>query len=149
MKKTFVLLLAIALSACSALSPKVVSSSDLGIEEQLVFKASVDATLQMTKQVLADKGWKLSYEGTEPPREYDRIARDATLSSAIRPKQFLQAKTPISAFSFGAELLVLLYEAPDNGCIVSVTAGTTQVLEKKRLEGYIVELAKQLNQNLK
>jgi hypothetical protein len=45
-------------------------------------------------------------------------------------------------------LFVTLFEAPQNGSVVSVTAASSQVLEKKRLEGYIGELAALLNQQL-
>ena len=60
----------------------------------------------------------------------------------------LQAKTPTSAFSFGAELFVTLFESPENGSVVQVSSSSSQVLEKKKLEAYIDELAALLNEKL-
>jgi hypothetical protein len=163
MKKLLLLLLAFGLSACAALQPKTVTSSDLDVQGRLIFKANVDSTFEATKQAFAAKGWKLLYEGTEVPRRgfsyfsnsdpisgksYDRIAWDKTLNSTLPPRKYLQAKTPTSAFSFGAELFVTLFESPENGSVVQVSSSSSQVLEKKKLEAYIDELAALLNEKL-
>jgi len=62
------------------------------------------------------------------------------------PKHFITGKTPTSAFSFGAELFITVFEAPDSGSVVSIAASTSQVIEKDKLELYINEYTDLLNQ---
>jgi hypothetical protein len=161
MKRVATLLLAILISACANLEPKTVSSSDLGTQGKLIFKDDVAQTIDATKKAFSENGWKILYEGSEPPQKdyayfsnrdpfsdksYDRIAWDQALSSTMPPKHFITGKTPTSAFSFGAELFITIFEAPDSGSVVSIAASTSQVVEKDKLELYINEYADLLNQ---
>lgn len=160
MKHLLTLLAVLALPACANLQPKTVTSSDRDVQSTLVFKASTDETGKAIKEVLSEKRWKLLYEGEQPPKNeysyfsnrsplsdesYDRIAWDKSLNSTMPPRKYLQAKTPTNAFSFGAELFITLFESPEKGTVVSITASTSQIIEKDKLDGYIDEFAAQLN----
>lgn len=163
MRLLFTLILVAGISACAELRPKTVTSSDLDVQGALIFKSSVDKTFDAIKGVISEKKWKLLYEGDEPPKQdygyfsnqdpfstesYDRIAWDRSLSSTMAPKKFLQAKTPTSAFSYGAEIFVTLFESPDKGTVVSVSTSTSQIIEKDKLETYINEFAQSLNEKV-
>jgi len=163
MKHLLFAVLALSITACANLEPKTISSSELPLQKQLIFKAGVDETFAATKQVFADKGWKLLYEGAEPPKReyayfsnrgpfdgsYDRLAWGKSTAGPQPPRKYLEAKTPTSAFSFGAELFVALFEGPDGGSAVAITASTSQMNEKDKLESYIGEFTTLLTQKVK
>jgi hypothetical protein len=161
MKKLLIGALAlVSLTAGADLKPRTVTSGELPEQGELIFTASVDDTFAAIKQVAAGRTWKLLYEGDEPPKKehayfsnsaplsgksYDRIAWDKSAQGPMPPKKYLQAKTPTSAFSFGAELFVTVFEAPNGGSVVAITASTSQVREKDKLEGYIEAFTADLN----
>jgi hypothetical protein len=66
----------------------------------------------------------------------------------MAPKHFITGKTPTSAFSFGAELFITVFESPNSGSVVSISASTSQVLEKDKLELYINQYTDLLNQKI-
>jgi uncharacterized lipoprotein YmbA len=157
-------ILVMSLAACAQLEPKTLTSLELPVQGQLIFKASVDQTFEATKQVFTEEGWKLLYEGSELPKKeyayfsnrdpdggksYDRAAWGKTIGGSMPPKKYLEAKTATSAFSFGAELFVTLFEAPNQGCVVAITASSGQALEKDKLETYINSFTTRLNQKVK
>jgi hypothetical protein len=163
MKKLAAVLLVTLLSACAHLEPKTVSSSNLETQGRLIFKTDVAKVVAATKKVFVEKGWKILYEGDEAPKKdysyfsnrepfsgksYDRVAWDKTLSSSMPPKYFITGKTPTSAFSFGAELFITIFESPDSGSVVSIAASSSQILEKDKLASYIDEYAGLLNQSI-
>jgi hypothetical protein len=143
-----------------AFKPRTVSSSDLPVQGELIFVASPDETLAAVKAVLEALDWKLLYDGNELPtkeyayfsnsaafsgKSYDRIAWDRSSEGEMPPKWYVQAKTKTTAMSFGAELFVTVFEAPNQGSVVVITASSSQLREKNRLETYIDGFAKELN----
>ena len=153
----------LSLAAHADLKPRSVTSFDLPVQGELIFTASVDDASAAIKEVVAERKWKVLYEGDELPKKnyapfsntapfdgknYDRIAWDKSTQGPMPPKKYLQAKTPTSAFSFGAELFVTVFEAPNGGSVVAITASTSQIKEKNKLETYIDEFAKSLNQRI-
>ena len=146
---------------CSSLDPVAVSSSDVGIEEGLIFSSDFQAVVAATKDSFKEKKWKLLYEGETLPDKnyshfsnmshnpfnpseaanYDQIAIDMVLEPGVAPSYYLQAKTPTSAFSYGAELFVVVYEGESGGSAIRISASSGQALEKKKLGTYIEELA--------
>ncbi len=163
MRILFILFALISLSACNALQPEAMSSSDLPVAGDLIFKAKVDDTIAASKAVLEDKKWKLLYEGAENPtknysyfsntapfnsKDYDRMTWDMALNSEIAPKQYIQAKTPTNLISFGAELFITIFESPDEGSIVAIAASSSQLAEKKKLGTYIGEFSTLLNEKI-
>ncbi len=165
MKIIITLALALLVSACSSLEPIATSSSDLNLQENLKFSGSTPELIAATKKSFAENNWKVLYEGETLPNknystlsnmshnpftsdrgaEYDQIAIDKTLSSNQAPSYFLQAKTPTSAFSFGAEIFVVVFKGAPSGSAVSIAASSGQALEKKKLGSYIQQLTNQLN----
>lgn len=150
-------------SAFAGLGPKTISSQEFDPGSSLVFQANAADVAAAVKAFVADKKWKLLYEGAELPkknhghfantyafsgRSADKEAWAKAGAAELKPAAYLQAKTPTSAFSFGAELFVVVYERPEGGAIVSIAASTSQIAEKKKLEGYIGELAAALNEKL-
>lgn len=163
MDKIMAILSMLLLPACSYLTPRFVSSTDLDVQGELIFKSAVPETAVAAKEAFISQGWKVLYEGCKyPPQEYsyfsnrapltnksyDRIAWDKSLSAAMDPKYFITGKTPTSGFSFGAELFITIFDSPESGSIVSITASTSQVAEKKKLEQYINEYASKLNESI-
>ncbi len=65
------------------------------------------------------------------------------------PKWYVQAKTPTRALTFGAELFITVFEAPDHGSVVVVTASTSQLREKDKLEAYIGDFTAALNSKIR
>ena len=143
-----------------AFKPRTVSSNDLPVQSELIFVASPDESLAALKAVVEGLDWKLLYEGNElPPKEYayfsnsaalsgksyDRIAWDRSSEGEMPPKWYVQAKTKTTAMSFGAELFVTVFETPNQGSVVAITASSSQAREKNRLETYIDGFAKELN----
>jgi hypothetical protein len=163
MKEIAVLLMTMLISSYANLEPRTVSSNNFDTQGKLIFKAAVTQTVVATKKAFSEKGWKILYEGSEPPKKdyayfsnrepfsgksYDRIAWDKSLSSTMAPKHFITGKTPTSAFSFGAELFITVFESPNSGSVVSISASTSQVLEKDKLELYINQYTDLLNQKI-
>lgn len=159
-----VIALVASLSVSAQLKPRTVSSSDLPVEGELIFMASADDTFAAVKQVIEERRWKLLYEGSELPdkerayfsniaafsgKSYDRIAWDRSTEGPMPPRWYVQAKTPTRALTFGAELFITVFEAPNQGSVVVITASTSQVREKDKLEGYIGELAAALNAQIR
>lgn len=164
MKKLVTAISIYLLSACTGLEPTSTSSSELDLQKNLQFTDSSTELIAATKSSFSDNKWKVLYEGeTLPDRNYstfsnmnynvfapsdnnyDQVAIDKALSSDQAPSYYLQAKTPTSAFSYGAEIFVVIYDAKNNGSVASIAASSGQGLEKKKLPGYISQLAEQLN----
>lgn len=165
MKRLFVCLLMVlaAPAALAKLGPETVSTHEFDADSSLVFQAAPDAVVTASKDVFAEKKWKLLYEGAELPkknhgmfsnmhafsgRSGDKAAWEKATAAGMNPRFYLQAKTPTSAFSFGAELFVVVYESPEGGSLVSIVASTSQALEKKKMRDYIASLASELNMKL-
>ncbi|MBL4602620.1 MAG: hypothetical protein JKY84_07745 [Emcibacteraceae bacterium] len=163
MKTLFTIVMATLLTACNALQPDAMSSSDLPIAGDLIFTASVDETIEASKAVLKDKKWKILYDGEDKPTknysffsnaapfnniDYDRVTWDMTLNSTIAPKHYIQAKTPTNLISFGAELFITIFESPKNGSIVSIAASSSQLAEKKKLGAYLEEFSNLMNEKI-
>lgn len=163
MKKFILLVLFFTFVSCAGLAPKTIGSSDLEAQGQLIFKSPVKETVRATKSVVGDMHWRLLYEGEQLPkrgysyfsnrdpltgRSYDRAAWDAALSSQMVAKYYIQAKTPTSAFSYGSELFFVIFESPNGGSVVSLSASSGQVNEKNKLESYINNYASSINQKI-
>ena len=163
MRIFLIAIMALALAGCNKLEPRSISSYDMEVQGTLIFKANVSQTVEATKAAFKQKGWKVLYEGDEMPKKnysyfsnrapfnntnYDRIAWDQSLSSTIAPKHFLTGKTPTSAFSFGTELFFVFFETPNSGSAITITAATSQVFEKDKVESYINEFSAIVNENL-
>ena len=151
--------------ADAGLGPRTISTQEFDPGSSLVFQADADKVAAAFKDAVADRKWKMLYEGNEPPdrghsyfsnasanpfsfRTGDKAAWEKAKAEGLMPKAYLQAKTPTSAFSFGAELFVVIYQAKQSGSCVSIAASTSQIKEKKKLEGYISEIARSLNEKL-
>ena len=162
MKRWMLVLAMTGLTGCAALEPRTVSSSEAGDVSHLEFRAAPDDAAQAVRAAIADKKWKLLYSGSELPNDNHGHFSNAHVSGAsadpaawqkadqvaMKPTAYLQAKTPTSAFSFGAELFVVVYARDDGGTAISIAASTSQMLEKKKLGGYISELGASLEQRL-
>lgn len=151
--------------ANAGLGPRTISTQEFDPGTSLVFQVDADKVAAAFKDAVADRKWKMLYEGSEPPkkghsyfsnasgnpfsfRTGDKAAWEKAKAEGLEPKAYLQAKTPTSAFSFGAELFVVVYQAKDSGSFVSIAASTSQIKEKKKLESYISDIAKSLNEKL-
>lgn len=159
----FMLMMLVASSAVAKLGPEVVSTHEFDPGSSLVFQAEPEAVVAAIKAVIAERKWKVLYEGAELPqknhgmfsnmhafsgRSGDRAAWERAASVGLSPSFHLQAKTQTSAFSFGTELFVVVYASPENGTLVSIAASTSQVVEKKKMRDYIIGLASDLNGKL-
>jgi len=151
--------------AHAGLGPKAVSTQDFDPGSSLIFQADAQQVAAAIKEIVAEQKWKLLYEGAEQPkknysffsnayanpityRSADKAAWEKAKADDLEPRAYLQAKTPTSAFSFGAEIFVIVYQSKESGSLVSIAASTSQIKEKKKLEGYISDLAKSLNDKL-
>ena len=156
-------LLSAASFAQAGLGAKTISTQEFDPGGSLVFQAKTEEVVAATKAFVSEKKWKVLYEGTELPkknhgmfantrgftgRSTDKEAWAKAAAAGLKPKAYVQAKTPISAFSFGAELFVVVYESEDGGSIVSIAGSTSQIAEKKKLESYIGEIVTALNEKL-
>ncbi|MGO1073628.1 hypothetical protein [Lysobacter sp. CA199] len=156
-------LLVVASWAQAGLGAKTISTQEFDPGGSLVFQAKSEDVAAAAKAFLAEKKWKVLYEGAELPkknhgmfantrgftgRSTDKEAWAKAGEAGLKPTAYLQAKTPTSAFSFGAELFLVVYESGDGGSIVSIAGSTSQMLEKKKLEGYIGEIVTALNEKL-
>jgi hypothetical protein len=168
MKKVVSIALVFFLSACSSLDPVATSSNDLNLKESLIFSASEADLIAATKESFSENNWKILYEGETLPKKnystfsnmshnpfntadnknYDQIAIDKALSSNKAPSYYLQVKTPTSAFSFGAEIFVVIYKGKPDGSAVSISASSGQAFEKEKLGGYIKQLSDQINKKI-
>ena len=168
MKKTITLALMMLILACSSLEPVATSSNDLNLQESLKFSGKTPDLIAATKKAFSENDWKILYEGETLPKknystfsnmshnpfmsprgaEYDQIAIDKALSTNQAPSYYLQAKTPTSAFSFGAEIFVVVFEGDPSGSATAIAASSGQALEKKKLGSYIQQLTDQLNSRI-
>ncbi|MEH6421049.1 hypothetical protein [Pseudomonas sp. CGJS7] len=156
-------LVAVASWAQAGLGAKTISTQEFDPGGSLVFQAKPEDVAAAAKAFVEEKKWKVLYEGAELPkknhgmfantsgfsgRSTDKEAWAKANEAGLKPKAFLQAKTPTSAFSFGAELFVVVYESGEGGSIVAIAGSTSQMTEKKKLEGYIGEIVTALNEKL-
>lgn len=163
MNQFAVMVFCVVISGCAGLEPKTISSADLGMQEELVFAVSEENAVEATRGVFAEQGWKMLYEGASPPQKdyayfsnrhplsdksYDKAAWDESLTSTAAPTYFITGKTPTSAFSYGAELFITVYAVASGGSAVSISAATSQVNEKKKLEMYIQQYTAGVNRLL-
>ncbi len=165
MKKFILIGLSLITSCCSSLNPIAISSNELNLQSSLKFKSGTERLVSATKEAFSESKWLILYEGNKLPTEnystpanvthnpfsapnsvnYAQIAFDKALSPNEAPKYYMQAKTPTSGFSYGAEIFVVIYSTKKNESMVSISASTGQALEKKKLEDYITNLTFMLN----
>lgn len=162
MKKWILAFAVLGLGGCAALEPKTVSSAEVGDVTHLEFRAEPNDAAEAVKAAIAEKKWKLLYSGAEMPEKNHGYFSNQRVSGAsddpaawqkadqvaMKPTAYLQAKTPTSAFSFGAELFIVVYAKGEGGTAVSIAASTSQIIEKKKLGTYISELSTSLDQRL-
>lgn len=153
----------LASTAFAKLGPETLSSQEIDPGSSLIFQVGAQDVGTTAKAVFSEKKWKLLYEGNELPkknhgmfsnahafsgRSGDKAAWEKASAAGLEPRVYLQAKTPTSAFSFGTELFVVVYESKEAGSLVSIVASTSQIAEKKKMQSYISELAAMLNEKL-
>ena len=63
-------------------------------------------------------------------------------------KNFIEVRTPISVFSYGALIYVSIYEF-NNTSYIKMAASTSQMIEKKNLSKYLNTLQLKIKSNLK
>lgn len=163
MKEWILAFAVLGLGGCAALEPKTVSSVEAGDVTHMEFRAGPEDAAEAVRAAIADKKWKLLYSGADLPKENHGFFSNHRMSGAsadgaawqkadqvaMKPAVYLQAKTPTSAFSFGAELFIVVYDRGEGGgTAVSIAASTSQMLEKKKLGTYISELRTSLDQRL-
>ena len=153
------------LSSCASLEPSAVSSNDLHLQQNMEYSSSPEAVSNAVKKSFASFNWKLLYEGETLPAknyssfsnmshnllskdegQYDQMAFDKILSADQAPSIYLQAKTPTSAFSYGAEVFVVVYKTTSGGSVVAISASSGQALEKKKLSGYVNDLSNKIQE---
>ena len=146
--------------ACTSLDPVSVSSNDLNMQSELRSNKSPDQLTTSVKQVIAELNWKILYEGSMLPKgslsgasntsplhsgDFDAVAWNKTLKSGAEPYKFVEVITPVTFFSYGAAIFIVVFKAQNGETSVAITGSTSQVNEKKKMEIYIKEFSDRLN----
>lgn len=162
MKKWILIVAVLTVSGCETLKPRTVSSAETGAPSRLEFQAGPEAVMAAAQVAIAEQKWKLLYSGTERPKDDhgfqsnnhfggetdDQLAWSKSDQAGLEPTAYLQAKTPTSAFSWGAELFVIVYATDTGGSVIAISASTSQALEKEKLGSYISQLGTAIDQRL-
>lgn len=174
-----------ALMATGCVTPRSISSIEMGIQDQLVFKSDKSQTVSAANEVVSDLGWSSLYAGDKRPdgtnssgdrslrglmmpndsglsntsnnifssaedaEKYDQMAFAKAEQAGAEPEYYLQAKTPKTPFTYGAEIFVVFYDKGAAGSVVSIAASSSQLAEKDKLEGYISEFTSRMKKKLK
>lgn len=162
MKKWILIVAVLSLSGCETLKPRTVSSAEAGAVSRLEFQASPETAAAAVKAAIAEQQWKLLYSGAQKPKENhgfqsnnhfsgetdDLLAWGKAEQADLKPVAYLQAKTPISAFSWGAELFIVVHATGTGGSAITLSASTSQALEKEKLGDYMSQLGNAIDQHL-
>ena len=162
MKKWILIVAVLTVSGCETLKPRTVSSAEAGEASRLEFQSGPDSAAAAAKAAIAEQKWKLLYSGTERPKDDhgfqsnnhfsgetdDQLAWSKSDQAGLKPTAYLQAKTPTSAFSWGAELFVVVYATDTGGSTIAISASTSQALENDKLGSYIRQLGSAIDQRL-
>ncbi|BCE03683.1 hypothetical protein [Marinicellulosiphila megalodicopiae] len=160
-----VLLVLILMQSCAMPQSRTISTKDINIEK-ISYSAEYEEVLESIYEIAKSKKWKVLHSGDALPDEekswdsnatyeiskkgtttisQDYLAWNKIINLYDNPKQYIQLKTKTTAFSYGAEIFIAIYEPKNNTILVEVAAGSSQAVEKKKLDGYISFLVDELN----
>lgn len=162
--RIFLLFFVMCVIGCSGFDGKRVSSEDVLYKEKFVFSDSPEVVFNAARRSIYDLKWEIMYSGDQYPDynyaglSYQYLSRqgDANADSWHQIKKesgsyiykIMQVKTPTSPFSYGAVIYVTIATDDSANTKVSVIAGSSQVNEQKKLDGYVKSLCDQLNKNI-
>lgn len=125
---------------------------------KLIFNSKMDEVMAALNESVSEFEWSISYEGEDKPFLKDNfttgsmggveLAWKATYIPGFKdPDYFVVITTPRSMSTFGAGILVVVY---DNSSSVqlSMSSISTQTREIPKLEGYIRQLVESLEKRL-
>lgn len=175
MKAITTIIFAVFLTSCSgpAIKSNVYSLKEFNSGEPLILKASIQEVAGRITKSIEDFGWVKLYSENKPPQKdsymmanYDSkfsyesnfnhtfvttlTTRDGkfwiqAMEGLDERSFFIHARTPISAFSYGTELFIVLSQESEKLTSVNIVAASQQWAEKNKMPGYIKDLMKSIN----
>lgn len=153
--------LLLCLTGCINSASELYSSSDVFNPADLRFDENVDSLSDRTIAILEENNWKITYEGTEPPIEQQRIYRgdvgtppqtteelawNKTSQGLEAPYKYIQAR---KLTSYGVSLFVVVSKLRDLNSTLSVTATAGKKEKRQQIEQQVHNLIKQLQATAK